>query len=177
MESKTYRLVYFDTTCVEVALPTSAQVAEKWFLTSAQVGQKLDFGLPTNLVGGHFLFPTTCREVGFQNSVQLGQNYFFEFFLEMLLKMPFSSATTGRDFFCAHSPKRQSHRLPLGRNFWIIAAEARIKNLLSAATIWEGLWTKCRSHRLSLEKKFSVLGANVNVFSGGIWRLFSKTRW
>ena len=48
---------------------------------------------------GHFLFPTTCREVGFQNSVQLGQNYFFEFFLEMLLKMPFSSATTGRDFF------------------------------------------------------------------------------
>ena len=27
-----------------------------------------------------FLFPTTCREVGFENSVQLGQNYFFENF-------------------------------------------------------------------------------------------------
>ena len=67
--------------------------------TSVQVGQKLSFGLPTNLVGGHFLFPTSCREVDFRNSVQLGQNYFFEFFRKMLLKMPFSSATTGRDFF------------------------------------------------------------------------------
>ena len=36
----------FDTTCVEVG-----------FLTSAQVGQKLDFGLPTNLVGGWVFIP------------------------------------------------------------------------------------------------------------------------
>lgn len=64
------------------------------FLTSAQVGQKLDFGLPTNLVGCCFLFPTSCREVGFQNSVQLGQNYFLHFFIEAIIKMAFSLATT-----------------------------------------------------------------------------------
>ena len=28
----------------------------------------------------YFLFPTSCREVDFRNSVQLGQNYFFAFF-------------------------------------------------------------------------------------------------
>ena len=27
-----------------------------------------------------FIFPTSCREVAFENSVQLGQNYFFEIF-------------------------------------------------------------------------------------------------
>jgi hypothetical protein len=78
----------FYTTFVEVA-----------FLTSDQVGQKLDFELPTNLVGGHFLFPTSCREVDFRNSVQLGQNYFLHFFFEEVLKTAFSSATIWRDFF------------------------------------------------------------------------------
>ena len=34
----------------------------------------------------------------------------------MLLKMPFSSATTGRDFFCGHSPKRKSRRLQERQN-------------------------------------------------------------
>ena len=47
----------------------------------------------------------------------LGRIIFLEFFLEMILKMPFSSATTGRDFFCGHSPKRKSRRLPLEETF------------------------------------------------------------
>ena len=37
---------------------------------------KLDLGLPTNLSEVSFIFPTSCREVAFENSVQLGQNYF-----------------------------------------------------------------------------------------------------
>ena len=115
---------------------------------SVQLGQNYQNSLPTKLVGGYFFFSTSCREVGFQNSVQLGQNYFLAFFIEAVLKMPFSAATTGRDFFWDHSPKRQSHRLPLGETFWKIADEARIKSLVSPATIWEGLWTKSLSHRL-----------------------------
>ena len=101
-----------------------------------------------------FLFPTSCREVGFENSVQLGQNYFFAFFIKAVLKMAFLLATTGRSFFWDYSPKRQSHRLPLGETFWKIADKARIKTLFSAATIWERLWTKYCSHRLPLERKF-----------------------
>ena len=88
----------FYTTWVEVAYITSLQIAYKSNPTSDQLGQKWDFLLPTNLVGGYLLFPTSCREVGFQNSVQLGQNYFFAFFIEAVLKMPFSAATTGRVF-------------------------------------------------------------------------------
>ena len=44
----------FDTTCVEVG-----------FLTSVQFGQKCGFRIPSNLVGS-----------GFENSAQVGQNYF-----------------------------------------------------------------------------------------------------
>ena len=40
----------------------------------------------------------------------LGRIIFLKFFRKTLLKLPFSPATTGRDFFCAYSPKRQSHR-------------------------------------------------------------------
>ena len=133
--------------------PTWAEVE---FWTSTQVGRKFIF-----------LFPTSCREVDFRNSVQLGQNYFFEFFRKMLLKMPFSSATTGRDFFWDHSPKRQSHRLPLGETFWKAEDEARIKSLVSAATIWEGLWTKSVFHRLPLERKFFRVRCECGCF---FWR-------
>ena len=54
-----------------------------------------------------FLFPTSCREVDFENSVQLGQNYFLRFFIWQVIKMPFSSATTGRSILkncrrCTH---------------------------------------------------------------------------
>ena len=143
------------------------------FLTSAQPGQKLSFGLPTNLVGSPFFIPDKLSGSWFSKFCPTWAELFFAFFhwsnykngfligyhlrdvfWKMVLKMMISTATTGRDFFCAHSPKRQSHRLPLGETFWTIAAEARIKNLLSAATIWEGLWTKCRSHRLPPERKF-----------------------
>jgi hypothetical protein len=64
--------------------PTWAEVG---VLTSDQLGWKL------------FLSPTTGREVGFENSVQLGQNYFLHFFFEVVLKMPFSSATIWREIF------------------------------------------------------------------------------
>ena len=123
-----------------------------------------------------FNFCPTWAEVGFWNSDQLGWKSIFYsrqvvgklvlkilsnlgriifwIFLETLLKMPFSAATTGRDFFCGHSPKRQFHRLPLREAFWKIADEARIKSLVFPATIWERLWTKCCSHRLPLERKF-----------------------
>ena len=47
----------------------------------------------------------------------LGRIIFLQFFNKAVLKMAFSSATTGRVFFCRHSPKRQSHRLPLGEIF------------------------------------------------------------
>ena len=61
--------------------------------TSVQPGQKWGFYFQPIWSEVYFLFPTSCREVGFHNSAQVGQNYFFKFFLETLLKMPFSSAT------------------------------------------------------------------------------------
>ena len=85
----------------------------------------------------------------------------------MLLKLPFSSATTGRDFFCGHSPKRKSHRLPLEETFWKIADDARIKSLVSPATIWKQLWTKSVSQ--------TVDNSLLNVLtSRGI---FFRSRW
>ena len=62
-------------------------------------------------------------------------------------------------------------------NFLKNCRRGRIKSLVSSATIWERLWTNDVSHRLPLEGKSSAQGANVKVFSGGIWRKFSKTRW
>ena len=76
----------FGADCVEVIFNFCPGWAEVEFWSSNQLGRK------------PFLFPTSCREVSFENSVQLGQNYFFEFFRKTLLKLPFSAATTGRDF-------------------------------------------------------------------------------
>ena len=103
----------FDTGCVEVAFFTSVQIAAKWFLTSAQVGQKLDFGLPTKLVGGLFFIPDKLSGSWFWKFCPTWAELFFAFFFEVVLKMPFSAATTGRDFFWEHSPKCPSHRLSL----------------------------------------------------------------
>ena len=47
----------FSASCVEVILDFDTTCVEVGFLTSAQVGQKLDFGLPTNLVGGWVFIP------------------------------------------------------------------------------------------------------------------------
>ena len=60
--------------------------------------------------------------------------------------MPFSSATTGRDFFCAHSPKRQFHRLPFEKDY-------------GQKVFFTGYHLKGNS---------SVQGTNMNIFSGGI---------
>ena len=64
-------------------------------LTSDQVGQKLDFGLPTNLVGGYFLFPTSCREVDFRNFAHVGPNYF------LTVDISLENVLTGRKNFSA----------------------------------------------------------------------------
>ena len=146
-------------------------------LTSAQVGQKLDFELPTKLVGSHFLCPTSCREVDFRNSVQLGQNYFFAIFSWNASKNTFLVGYHWERFFLKSLTKMPLPLATTWRSILKITTEARIKSLFSAATIWERLWTKCRSHRLPLERKFPAPGTNLNVFSGGIWRNFSKTRW
>ena len=95
----------FYTACVEV-------------LTSVQVGQKLSFGLPTNLVGSLFFYSRQLvGKLILEILSNLGRIIFLKIFRKTLLKMPFSSATTGRDLFCRHSPKRQSHRLPLEETF------------------------------------------------------------
>ena len=47
----------FSASCVEVILDFDTTCVEVGFLTSAQVGQKLDFGLPNNLVGSLFFIP------------------------------------------------------------------------------------------------------------------------
>ena len=97
------------------------------FLTSVQVGQKWDFDFQPTWSEVCFLFPTSCREVGFRNSVQLGQNYFFEifswnasknavlvgyhwerFFLRSLTKTPIPSATTWRNIL--KSRRRSTHK-------------------------------------------------------------------
>ena len=154
------------------------QLAAKWFFNFCPSWAEVGFWSSDQL--GWRLFFSSRQVVGkliLKILSNLGRIIFLKFFLEMLLKMPFSSATTGRDFFCGHSPKRKSRRLPLEETFWKIADDARIKSLVSPATIWKQLWTKSVSHRLHLKVNSSVQGANVKVFSGGIWRKFSKTRW
>lgn len=111
------KITNFDTGCVEVTYTTSLQLAAKCFLTSAQLGQKLDFWLPTNLVGGRFLFPTSCREVDFRNSVQLGQNYFFANFSWNASKNAFLVGYHWERFFRDHSPNGQACRLPLENDY------------------------------------------------------------
>ena len=105
----------FDTTCVEVACATSLQLAAKWFLTSAQVGQMLDFGLPTNLVGGRFFIPDKLSGSWFSKFCPTWAELFFwifswnasknaflvgyhweRFFLKSLTKTPLPPATTWR---------------------------------------------------------------------------------
>ena len=129
---------HFYANCVEV------------ILTSVQLGQKWDF---YNQLDRKSIFYSrqVVGKLVLKILSNLGRIIFLQFFNKAVLKMAFSSATTGRVFFCRHSPKRQSHRLPLGEIFWKIATEARIKSLVSAAIIWEGLWTKGDSHQLSLE--------------------------
>ena len=88
---------------------------------SAQVGQNFQNQLPDNLSGRKTQPPTKLVRSGILTSNQpgrksvfysrqlvgklileilsnLGRIIFLQFFLEILLKMPFSSATTGRDF-------------------------------------------------------------------------------
>jgi len=110
------------------------EIKESHFCPSwSEVG----FLLPPNLVGSDFIFPTSCREVGFENSVQLGQNYFFALFSWKTSKIAFLVGYhLGISSFWEHSPNGQSHRLPLGEVFLKIADEARIKNSFSPATIW-----------------------------------------
>ena len=63
--------------------------------TSVQVGQKWDFRLPTNLVGsGSSIFPTTCREVSFENSAQVGQNF-------LPVDISLENVLTGKENFSA----------------------------------------------------------------------------
>ena len=87
------------------------------FLTSVQVGQKLDFDFQPTWSEVCFYSRQVVGKLIFKILSNLGRIIFFEFFRKPLLKMPFSSATTGRDFFCAHSPKRQFHRLPLEKDY------------------------------------------------------------
>ena len=144
----------FYTIWVEVTYITSLQIAYKSNPTSAQLGQKWDFLLPTKLSGSLFFISDKLSGSWFWKFCPTWAELFFAFFIKAVLKMAFLLATTGRSFFWDYSPKRQSHRLPLGETFWKIADKARIKTLFSAATIWERLWTKYCSHRLPLERKF-----------------------
>ena len=108
----------FYTICAEVAFFTSTQLAPKWFfnfcptwtevgfLTSTQLGRKSVFY--SRQVVGKLIFKILSN---------LGRIIFLKFFRKTLLKMPFSSATTGRDFFFGHSPKRQFHRLPFEKDY------------------------------------------------------------
>ena len=86
----------FGADCVEVIFNFCPGWAEVEFWSSNQLGRK------------PFLFPTSCRKISFENSVQLGQNYFFENFFETLLKMPFPSATTWR--YILKNCKRSTHK-------------------------------------------------------------------
>jgi len=65
----------------------------------------------------------------------LGRIIFLKFFLEMLLKMPFSSATTGRDFFEITPQNANPIGYHLEKHFEKIVTEVCIKNAVSLATI------------------------------------------
>ena len=69
---------HFYATCAEVIFQLLPNLGRSWVL---------DFQPTWSEV--HFLFPTSCREVGFQNSVQLGQNNFFEIFPQNASKNAF----------------------------------------------------------------------------------------
>ena len=140
----------FYTACVEVAFLTSTQVAAKWFFNFCPSWAEVGFWTSDQLGWMLFFIPDKLSGSWFSKFCPTWAELFFAFFHWINYKNGFLVGYHWESFFCAHSPKRQSHRLPLGETFWTITAEARIKNLLSAATIWEGLWTKCRSHRLSL---------------------------
>ena len=140
---------------VEVGFWTSDQLGWRLGFYSRQVVGKLILEILSNL--GRIIFLQIFSWNASKNAFLVG--YHWEgFFLRALPKTPIPSATTWRIVLK-------------------IAAEARIKSLVSLATIWGRLWTKCDSHRLPLERKFPAPGTNLNVFSGGIWRNFSKTRW
>ena len=85
-----------------------------------------------------FLFPTSCREVGFQNSVQLGQNYFFEFFSQTASKNAFLVGYHWERFFLWKLPKTP----------------------VPSATTWEKLLDNCRR---STHKKFSFVGYHLRT--------------
>ena len=140
----------FYTACVEVAFFTSAQLAPKWFFNFCPSWSEVGFFTSNQLGRKSFFIPDKLSGSWFWKFCPTWAELFFAIFIEAVLKMPFSAATTGRDFFWDHSPKRQSHRLPLGEASWKAEDEARIKSLVSAATIWEGLWTKSVSRRLPL---------------------------
>ena len=128
----------FDTGCVEVAFFTSVQIAAKWFLTSAQPGQKLDFDFRPTWLKVIFYSRQVVGKLVLKILSNLGRIIFLHFFFEVVLKMPFSAATTWREKLLRSLPKAQ----------------------IPSATTWEGLWTKCRSHRLSLEGVFQNLFQN-----------------
>ena len=99
-------LTNFSANCGKVIFNFCPSWAEVGFWTSDQLGWRL--GFYSRQVVGKLILEILSN---------LGRIIFLNFFLEILLKMPFSSATTGRDFFCGHSPKRKSRRLPLEETF------------------------------------------------------------
>ena len=141
--------------CVEVIFNFCPTWAEVGLWTSNQLGRK------------SFLFPTSCREVGFQNSVQLGQNYFFEIFSWNASKNAFLVGYHWERFFLKSLTKTPLPPATTWRIVLKIAAEARIKSLVSLATIWERLWTKYCSHWLPPERKFSCVRYECEYF---FWR-------
>ena len=158
-------LIHFGATCGEVIFNFCPSWAEVGFGTSDQLGRK--WVLYSRQVVGKLIlkFCPTWAEL-----------FFCKFFLEMLLKMPFSSATTwGGENHIFQKIAEDIHQNTVSIGYHVEThlkntSKLRIKSLVSLATIWERLWTKSISHRLPLEKKIFVQGANVNVFSGGIWR-------
>ena len=85
-----------------------------------------------------FLFPTSCREVGFENSVQLGQNYFFVNFSWNASKIAFLVGYHWERFFL----------------------RSLTKTSIPSATTWRNILKNCRR---STHKKFGFLGYHLRT--------------
>ena len=128
----------FDTTCVEVACATSLQLAAKWFLTSAQVGQMLDFGLPTNLVGGRFFIPD-----------KLSGSWFWKF-----------CPTWAELFFWIFSWNASKNAFLVGYHWERFFLWALPKTQIPSATTWRNILKNCRRRT---HKKFGFPGYHLKT--------------